>query len=56
MESFFLSETLKYLYLLFDSDNAVHQRPFVFSTEAHLFEINPDFIINAEQLPRSGTA
>ncbi|ODQ79499.1 glycoside hydrolase family 47 protein [Babjeviella inositovora NRRL Y-12698] len=41
MESFALSETLKYLYLLFDEDNLVHSHAFhngkslVFSTEAH---------------------
>jgi hypothetical protein len=36
MESFFLSETLKYLYLLFDPDDEtyVHGR-YVFTTEAH---------------------
>ncbi|KAK7207341.1 glycoside hydrolase, partial [Myxozyma melibiosi] len=37
MESFFLSETLKYLYLLFDVDNPLNHdgSNFVFSTEAH---------------------
>lgn len=39
MPSFFLSETLKYLYLLFDTDNFVHSRPFIFSTEAHPFDL-----------------
>ena len=41
MESFFLSETCKYLYLLFDEDNALHQSntTFVFTTQAHLFPI-----------------
>merc|ERR1711991_1273893 len=38
MPSFFLSETLKYLYLLFDDDNFVNSRPYVFSTEAHPFD------------------
>ncbi|OQR66278.1 ER degradation-enhancing alpha-mannosidase 1-like [Tropilaelaps mercedesae] len=35
MESFFLSETCKYLYLLFDNDNPLNQRfsSFVFTTE-----------------------
>ncbi|KAJ3145802.1 alpha mannosidase-like protein [Geranomyces variabilis] len=39
MESFFLSETLKYLYLLFDDDNFVHtlHDNHVFTTEGHLF-------------------
>ena len=40
MESFFLSETLKYLYLLFDSDNFVHQGNFIFTTEAHIFPVS----------------
>jgi hypothetical protein len=38
MPSFFLSETLKYLYLLFDEDNILHQdddRDWIFTTEAH---------------------
>eukprot|EP00055_Hartaetosiga_balthica_P012366 m.59804 g.59804 ORF g.59804 m.59804 type:complete len:614 (-) comp7923_c0_seq1:34-1875(-) len=39
MESFFLSETLKYLYLLFDDDHILHTKErdrFVFTTEAHI--------------------
>ena len=45
MESFFLSETLKYLYLLFDDENALHSAaasaegssaPFVLTTQAHV--------------------
>ena len=42
MESFFLAETLKYLYLLFEDDDAsesVDLRKFVFNTEAHLLPI-----------------
>ena len=36
MESFFLSETLKYLYLLFDPDDEYYTHGnFVFTTEAH---------------------
>jgi mannosidase alpha-like ER degradation enhancer 2 len=38
MPSFFLSETLKYLYLLFDEDNVLHtddDHSWVFTTEAH---------------------
>lgn len=38
MPSFFLSETCKYLYLLFDEGNFVHSRDYIFSTEAHLFD------------------
>lgn len=37
MPSFFLSETLKYLYLLFDDDNIVFKDSYVFTTEAHPF-------------------
>lgn len=43
MPSFFISETLKYLYLIFDDDNWVHKQstlpPFVFTTEGHPFPI-----------------
>lgn len=36
MESFFLAETLKYLYLLFEDDDSVLSlREWVFNTEAH---------------------
>jgi mannosidase alpha-like ER degradation enhancer 2 len=38
MPSFFLSETAKYLYLLFDESNFVHKHGYVFSTEAHPFD------------------
>lgn len=40
MESFFLSETLKYLYLLFDTDNFIHTGNYVFSTEGHPFKVS----------------
>ena len=33
--SFFLAETLKYLYLLFDDANAFDLSTWVFNTEAH---------------------
>ena len=43
-ESFFLSETSKYLFLLFDLDNPLHEKAhesrFVFTTEGHLIPIN----------------
>ncbi|HSP88371.1 MAG TPA: glycoside hydrolase family 47 protein [Ignavibacteriaceae bacterium] len=35
MESFFLTETLKYLYLLFEPDNTIDLKRVVFNTEAH---------------------
>ncbi|XP_072050977.1 ER degradation-enhancing alpha-mannosidase-like protein 1 [Amphiura filiformis] len=45
MESFFLSETCKYLYLLFDRDNHVNQAAskYLFSTEGHLFPISSKY-------------
>ncbi|KAH6584398.1 hypothetical protein BASA61_007485 [Batrachochytrium salamandrivorans] len=39
MESFFLAETLKYLYLLFDQDNEYNVGNYVFNTEAHPFPV-----------------
>lgn len=49
MESFFLSETTKYLYLLFDEDNVLNTEysNFVFSTEAHPFWYDQDVINHA---------
>ena len=35
MESFFLAETLKYLYLLFTPDHWISSGEWVFNTEAH---------------------
>eukprot|EP00045_Choanoeca_perplexa_P008577 m.80560 g.80560 ORF g.80560 m.80560 type:complete len:576 (-) comp14547_c0_seq1:36-1763(-) len=46
MESFFLSETLKYLYLLFDDDHPLHlanATEHLFTTEGHLLPILPEF-------------
>ena len=42
MPSFFLSETLKYLYLTFDFDNPFRQnrRNYVLTTEAHIFPLH----------------
>ncbi|KDO34966.1 hypothetical protein SPRG_01028 [Saprolegnia parasitica CBS 223.65] len=39
MPSFFLSETCKYLYLLFDDTNLLRQGNYVFTTEAHPFPV-----------------
>ena len=39
MESFFLAETLKYLYLLFSDDSLISLEEYVFNTEAHPFSI-----------------
>mmetsp|Transcript_81341 Transcript_81341/g.143431 ORF Transcript_81341/g.143431 Transcript_81341/m.143431 type:complete len:532 (-) Transcript_81341:611-2206(-) len=42
MESFFLSETLKYLYLLFDKGNIFNQQ-YVFTTEGHVLPIHAEY-------------
>ena len=44
-ESFFLSETCKYLYLLFDTDNPINTmgERYLFSTEGHVFPIEEKF-------------
>lgn len=51
MESFFLSETVKYLYLLFDVDNPMNRpsKPSnqVFSTEAHMLWYDEDIANHA---------
>ena len=54
MASFFLSETCKYLYLLFDEDSFVHADPdrhLIFNTEGHLIPV-----LGRLKVPRSGTA
>jgi Glycosyl hydrolase family 47 len=43
MESYFLSETLKYFFLLFDHENPVLRSNFVFTTEAHPLPVLPLF-------------
>ncbi|VDM31032.1 unnamed protein product [Hydatigera taeniaeformis] len=42
MESFFLSETLKYLYLLFDESHPlnVHEEDYLFTTQGHILPIS----------------
>lgn len=53
-ESFFLSETLKYLYLLFDEDNFLNQRSdYVFTTEAHVIYVNNTEFREDAQLSQS---
>lgn len=42
MESFFLAETIKYLYLVQDPDNAMRLNEYVFNTEAHPTKIFAD--------------
>ena len=41
MESFFLGETLKYLYLLFSDKHEIDLDKWVFNTEAHLLPLYP---------------
>jgi Glycosyl hydrolase family 47 len=65
MESFFLSETAKYLFLLFDEDHPLNHLdgPFVFNTEGHPLVIPPSVapkrrrksIRGARQLKEVGT-
>ncbi|KAM4587584.1 ER degradation-enhancing alpha-mannosidase-like protein 1 isoform 1-T1 [Odontesthes bonariensis] len=45
MESFFLSETCKYLYLLFDEDNPLHKsdNKYIFTTEGHVVPTDKRF-------------
>jgi hypothetical protein len=42
-QSFFLAETLKYLFLLFSPPDVVPLDKFVFNTEAHVFPIISDY-------------
>lgn len=45
MESFFLSETIKYLYLTFDTENYLNKNgeSFIFTTEGHFLPINLNY-------------
>ncbi|KAG5358170.1 ER degradation-enhancing alpha-mannosidase-like protein 1 [Yarrowia sp. B02] len=60
MESFFMSETAKYLYLLFDKDNSLNRdsRQFIWSTEGHPLYFDDAVLSNsyAEKRPRPSTA
>lgn len=40
MQSYFLAETCKYLFLLFDEENALLGTNFIFSTEGHVFPVS----------------
>ncbi|KAI8380074.1 glycoside hydrolase [Blakeslea trispora] len=50
MESFMLSETLKYLYLLFDSDHPINTMDsnYVFTTEGHLLPLSAQYQRSAQ--------
>lgn len=50
MDSYFMAETLKYLYLLFDDASFVHSGRFVFTTEGHLLPILARYTSPAGQL------
>eukprot|EP01060_Flectonema_neradi_P002608 TRINITY_DN11655_c1_g1_i1.p1 TRINITY_DN11655_c1_g1~~TRINITY_DN11655_c1_g1_i1.p1 ORF type:complete len:529 (+),score=60.91 TRINITY_DN11655_c1_g1_i1:155-1741(+) len=43
MESFFLAETVKYLYLLFDDDNFLNTGDWIMNTESHPLPIKKEF-------------
>ncbi|KAG0006969.1 alpha mannosidase-like protein [Modicella reniformis] len=55
MESFALSETMKYLYLLFDEENLLHQElkdsNFVFTTEGHVLTLSSKYLYNRTRGP-----
>ncbi|KAK1310115.1 putative alpha-mannosidase I MNS4 [Acorus calamus] len=61
MESFFLAETVKYLWLLFDSavesDNIVERGPYkyIFSTEGHLLPATPEISLVHEHCSYFGS-
>ena len=44
MDSYFLAETLKYLYLLFDEDHWMRSEPYVFNTEGHPLPVRFEFL------------
>ncbi|KAL2493059.1 Mannosyl-oligosaccharide 1 [Abeliophyllum distichum] len=52
MQSFFLAETLKYLYLLFSPSSVISLDEWVFNTEAHPIKI----ITRRDQVERSGVS
>eukprot|EP00850_Spirogloea_muscicola_P014216 SM000100S09443 [mRNA] locus=s100:413575:419018:+ [translate_table: standard] len=51
MQSFFLAETLKYLYLLFSEDDVIPLNKWVFNTEAHPILIIPRRFSEVVKLP-----
>ncbi|KAF8930813.1 alpha mannosidase-like protein [Dissophora ornata] len=60
MESFALSETIKYLYLLFDEENLLHQElkdtNFVFTTEGHVLSLSAKQLSAGRDHERQGAA
>lgn len=53
METFFLGETLKYLYLLFGDTNVLPLTEFVFNTEAHPLPIRSQKLTAVENKSKS---
>ncbi|KAI9244605.1 glycoside hydrolase [Helicostylum pulchrum] len=55
MESFMLSETLKYLYLLFDTDNSVNKMDsnFIFTTEGHILPLPGKYLKNTKPIKKT---
>ncbi|KAF5787875.1 putative mannosyl-oligosaccharide 1,2-alpha-mannosidase [Helianthus annuus] len=51
MQSFFLAETLKYLYLLFSPPSVISLDEWVFNTEAHPLKIVPRIVPGEERKP-----
>ena len=52
MESFFLGETLKYLYLLQDPDHGLDLAKVVFNTEAHPTRVLGPGVATSQRLAR----
>ncbi|RIA92358.1 Glycoside Hydrolase Family 47 protein [Glomus cerebriforme] len=52
MESFILSETFKYLYLLFDTENKINRMDdnFIFTTEAHIILLPQKYLKNHSEI------
>lgn len=44
LDTFFFSETLKYLYLIFDVDNFANKEPYLFTTEAHPIPLKNTYV------------
>lgn len=54
MDSFVLSETLKYLILLYDEENFIHEGNYIFTTEGHVLPVNNSKLVkNLSLNPRS---
>lgn len=44
-DSFYLAETLKYLYIIYEDDSFLDLNKWVFSTEAHLFKAQKSSLV-----------